>query len=113
WRDAKDQATLVALTEAEFGRRIDDAAAEASRCISPARWSRLPPVVAVGEAQRLARIVRAWLEEFERARPPFAVSEVEVSRLLALSGLELSLRLDRIDALADGGIAIIGDKTGQ
>jgi exodeoxyribonuclease-5 len=112
WRDVGDHATLIALTAEELGRRIDRAATQASQCLPSARWSRLPPVVAAGEAQRLARIVRAWLDDFERPRPPFVVSEVEVSRPLALNGLELSLRVDRIDALADGGIAIIDYKTG-
>ena len=112
WRDVKDHTTLIALTEEEFARRLDRAVVEGSECITGARWARLPPVVAAGESQRLARIVRAWLEEFERARPPFAVSEVEVLRPLALNGLELSLRVDRIDALAGGGIAIIDYKTG-
>jgi len=112
WRDVKDHATLIALTEEELGRRIDRAAKEASQCLPSARWSRLPPVVAAGESQRLARIVRTWIDDFERPRPPFVVSEVEASRPLALNGLELSLRVDRIDALAGGGIAIIDYKTG-
>jgi len=112
WRDVTDHATLIALTEDELRRRIDRAAREASQCLTSVRWSRLPPVVAAGEAQRLARIVRTWVDDFERPRPPFVVSEVEVSRPLALNGLELSLRVDRIDALAGGGIAIIDYKTG-
>jgi len=112
WRDVKDHATLIALTEEELARHIDQAVAEGFQCIAAARWGRLPPVVAAGESQRLARVVRAWLDEFERPRPPFAVAEVETLRPLALNGLEISLRLDRIDALAGGGIAVIDYKTG-
>ena len=112
WRNVKDHATLVALAEPELVHRIDRAVTEASTCIASARWSRLPPVVAAGESHRLARIARVWLEEFERARPPFIVSEVEVSRSLALNGLTLALRVDRLDALPDGSIAIIDYKTG-
>ena len=112
WRDVRDHATLIALTEDELGQRIGRAAKEASQCLPAARWGRLPPVVASGESQRLARIVRTWVDDFERPRPPFVVSEVEVSRPLALNGLELSLRVDRIDTLAAGGLAIIDYKTG-
>jgi hypothetical protein len=112
WRDVADHATLIALTEEELQHRIERAAKDASQCLSPVRWSRLPPVVAAGESQRLARIVRAWVDDFERPRPPFVVSEIEVSRPLALNGLELSLRVDRIDTLASGGVAIIDYKTG-
>ena len=113
WRDVRDHATLITLPEHELARRIDAAVASAIQCISAARRSRLPPVVAAGEATRLARIVASWLAEFERPRPPFSVIEVEASRPLSLAGLHLSLRLDRLDALADGGIAIIDYKTGK
>jgi hypothetical protein len=113
WHDVGDHATLVSLPEHELARRIDAAVMPATECISASRRSRLPPVVAAGEAGRLARIVGAWLADFERERPPFTVVEVEASRPLALAGLQLSLRLDRIDALADGGTAIIDYKTGK
>jgi len=113
WRDVREHATLVSLPEHELARRIDAAVTAAVECISIARRSRLPPVVAAGEASRLARIVGSWLVDFERPRPPFTVIEVEASRPLALAGLQLSLRLDRLDELADGGIAIIDYKTGK
>ena len=113
WRDVRAHVTLVGLFQDELVRRIDAAVALAVECLPPARRNRLPPVVAAGESARLARVVRAWLEEFERGRPPFSVAEVEASRPLALGGLEWSLRLDRIDTLADGGMAIIDYKTGK
>jgi hypothetical protein len=70
-------------------------------------------VVTAGEAARIAKTVRAWLDDFDRVRLPFAVAAVEASRPLALGGLHWTLRLDRIDTLADGGIAIIDYKTGK
>jgi probable DNA repair protein len=113
WRDVGNHATLIGLPEDELARRIDTAVATAVECIPAPRRSRLPPVVAAGEAARLARVVRSWLDEFERGRPPFSVAEVEASRPLALGGLLWSLRLDRIDALEGGGMAIIDYKTGK
>ena len=112
WSDVRDQATLVALDNNALAARIDAAAASATRTIPLARWSRVPAVVRAGEAPRIAEIMRAWLDGFEHHRPAFAVSEVEASRRLALGGIEMKLRLDRVDALADGGIAIIDYKTG-
>lgn len=112
WRDVRDHATLLALPEDELVLRIEAAVAAGVTCILPARWSRLPAVVAAGEPLRLAKIVRVWLDDFDRWRPPFAVDDMEVSRPLLLEGLELALRLDRIDALAGGGTAIIDYKTG-
>ncbi len=112
WRDVVDHATLVALPHDDFLRRIDAAVAVAARTITQARWSRLPAVVAAGEAARIAKTVRAWVDEFDRGRAPFVVADVEAARLLALGGLQWTLRVDRIDALADGGVAIIDYKTG-
>ena len=60
----------------------------------------------------MAQLIRAWLDGFERSRPPFAIADTEVSRRLILGDLEMKLRIDRIDALADGAIAIIDYKTG-
>ena len=112
WRDVGDHAALVALTGDALAVRIDIAVATAITTVSTARWRRLPAVVRAGEATRIAQIAHAWLDSFERIRPAFVVAEIEVSSRLALGGLELKLRLDRIDALADGGIAIIDYKTG-
>ena len=112
WRDVGDHAALVALTGDALAVRIDIAVATAITTVSTARWRRLPAVVRAGEATRIAQIVHAWLDGFERIRPAFVVAKIEVSSRLALGGLELKLRLDRIDALADGGIAIIDYKTG-
>jgi probable DNA repair protein len=112
WRDVGDHAAFVALSSDVLAARIDAAAAAASVTITFARWHRLPAVVEAGEAARIASIVRMWLDGFERARPPFSVAETEQSRPLALGGLALLLRLDRVDSLADGGVVIIDYKTG-
>jgi probable DNA repair protein len=112
WRDVADHATLAALSRDDFVRRLDAAVGVAAAAIPSARWSRLPAAVAVGEAARIAKAVGAWLDEVDRARPPFTVDAIEAARPLALGGLQWKLRLDRIDTLADGSIAIIDYKTG-
>ena len=104
---------MIALPRDDFLQRIDAAVALAVQALSPGRWSRLPAVVTAGEAARIAKTVRAWLDEFDRLRSPFTVAAVEASRPLALGGLQWTLRLDRIDTLADGGTAIIDYKTGK
>jgi RecB family exonuclease len=53
-----------------------------------------------------------WIEKYERPRPGFVVTEVEWSLPLAIAGLTLTLKLDRVDALELGGYAIIDYKTG-
>ena len=65
----------------------------------------------LAESRRLVRLLHAWLA-IERARPPFSVAAVEARRDLSLGGIALRMRVDRIDTLGDGGIAIIDYKTG-
>jgi hypothetical protein len=44
---------------------------------------------------------------------PFAVHAIESPTSLRLAGLEFKLRRDRVDVLADGGLAILDYKTGK
>ena len=115
WRNCGDQAALLALGREAVAAQVDAAVAEAmgSGAISAARRRALPPLVLALEALRLARLVREWLELIESQRPPFAVLNAELALALSLGGLEVRLRLDRVDRLADGGIAIIDYKTGR
>ena len=60
-----------------------------------------------------------WLEarvlemvEADRARAPFVVAGVEQSCTARIGALSLQMRLDRVDCLADGSLAVIDYKTG-
>jgi exodeoxyribonuclease-5 len=113
WRDVGDHATLVALAPDVLAKRIAGAVDAAIATLPPGRWRELLAVVADGEAKRLASLVEAWLDAQERPRPPFAVLEVESSLPLAAAGISLRLRLDRVDSLGGGGVAIVDYKTGR
>jgi ATP-dependent helicase/nuclease subunit B len=64
------------------------------------------------ERKRLAKLAREWLE-VEKARDPFTVVAMEDKRKLAVAGLELNGRIDRLDRLEAGGHALIDYKTGN
>ena len=113
WDDIGDHATLVAQGSAELGDRIALAVAHSRNKLDRARWQSLPATVAAGESQRLADTLRAWLDAIERARPPFAVRETEMTVALQLGGIGISMRIDRVDTLADGGVAVIDYKSGR
>jgi probable DNA repair protein len=111
WNAAGDHATLVALDSAGE-KRLVEAAVESALAQFPAvRWRSLPNLVRAAEATRLERLLHAWLE-IERARPAFAAQGVEAKGTVDLASLTFRIRFDRVDALADGGIAIIDFKTG-
>ena len=64
------------------------------------------------ERARLAGLIGEWLA-YEKERAPFEVVERERKRPVTISGLSMSLRLDRLDRLADGTHALIDYKTGK
>jgi len=64
------------------------------------------------EAEQLERVLLALLRQ-ETARAPFRVLAVEQRSELTLGRWTMSGRVDRIDELADGGLAIVDYKTGE
>ncbi len=113
WRATRDHATLVALRSdpPRYAEARRGAAAAAIGALGAARWERVPEAVRALEEDRLARVIAEWLE-IEASRTPFMVLDVEHETTLALAPLTLDLRFDRIDRLADGGVAIVDYKTG-
>ncbi|HEY2968672.1 MAG TPA: PD-(D/E)XK nuclease family protein [Casimicrobiaceae bacterium] len=112
WTGVGDHAALRALDAAALAARLAAAAERGLACLSALRWRQLPPLVRVGESRRLAALLEAWLA-VERARPPFVAAETEAVKTLELAGLKFRMRLDRVDVLADGGLAIVDYKTGR
>lgn len=107
WAELGSQQALLALDAATCERRvaaaIDGAIAEAA----PA-----------GAGMRTLRLEREWQQRaiagllaLERARPPFAVVETEREMKGSIGGLELRLRVDRVDETA-GALVVIDYKTG-
>jgi RecB family exonuclease len=113
WEDIGDHATLVGLDSDQLGDRIAKAVALARTKLDRVRWQSLPAAVAAGESQRLADTVRAWLDAVERERPPFVVRATELKVPLTLGGIGLGMRIDRVDTLADGSVAVIDYKSGR
>lgn len=64
------------------------------------------------ESLRLGTLLSAWLE-FEKQRPPFTVQECEREVELNIAGIQVKLKLDRVDELEDGKLVVIDYKTGS
>ena len=111
WGKIVDHATLL-LLDAEGATKI--VADAASRAIAEAHSKgavSLAGHFADIEQARLVRVIVEWLA-YERERSSFTVVEREALRKVQLGGLELELRLDRLDRLADGTYALLDYKTG-
>jgi ATP-dependent helicase/nuclease subunit B len=75
------------------------------------RWGDLATPAQRREKRRAALLIGA-LCELERGRAHFRVRDIEHDLSVLLAGAELRVRIDRIDALADGGLAILDYKSG-
>jgi probable DNA repair protein len=64
------------------------------------------------ELEQLRAVLAAWLDS-ERARAPFTVLAVEQKGSVQLGRWTLSVRVDRLDRLDDGTVAIVDYKTGD
>ncbi len=108
WGAIGDQAALVALGEPARSRHIAAAVDAALDTLAPAGTG--PVTLALERAwqrQAAARLLALDLE-----RPPFAVVETEQALALAIGGLELSLRVDRVDRIGEE-LVVIDYKTGR
>jgi hypothetical protein len=109
WGELRRQDSLIALdaagVEAAVQRAVTSALAAARLKADPVLRHLLEL-----EAEWLAARVRELLE-VDRARPPFVIEGIEQPATARIGQLELSLRLDRVDRLADGSLAVIDYKT--
>jgi ATP-dependent helicase/nuclease subunit B len=111
WSDMRSLSGLQSTPPESLDRllRLSVSAAIAGQCArrDPGeRWRRR-------EHPRLEELLRRWLAT-ESQREPFEVERLEQDSDIARhAGLEFSVRIDRVDRLADGGRVLIDYKTGM
>lgn len=115
WSETGQSAALAALTGEARQERAQQLAAEvvATLAAHPNHQARFTPRVAALEQERLARLLLQWLVWEEQRPAAFQVAEMEKDFDVTVAGLPLSVRLDRVDRLAGGELAILDYKTGE
>lgn len=111
WQACKDHITLTNLDDAAQSTLLKGCIASCLALYKNQRPELFGPRYSALEAQRLQDLLTDWLS-VERARKPFVVVALEQQVSFRLDQLDLSLRIDRIDQLADGSIILIDYKTG-
>ncbi len=91
------------IVDAAAGRAIAESHAKGAESLS-GRFAEI-------ERARLTRLVASWLN-LERERGPFDVESCEEKKTVSVGALKMSLRLDRVDRLADGTRVLIDYKSG-
>lgn len=112
WTQLRTSDALAAISGADLDALLADAADAAMERIRRERPTTLSGRFADIEKRRLIGLARAWLEQ-DRRRGAFAVVAVEDKRGMAIGGLTLNARLDRVDETADGRRIVIDYKTGK
>ena len=109
WLQLGSQANLCSPAEEELKEQIG-AAVDFAMTKNPPR-RRLPARHWSLERARLQKLLGEWLE-IEKQRKRFTVIEREKKRAIEFAGLQLELRIDRIDQLEDGRQIFIDYKSG-
>lgn len=114
WHDVPDQSALAALaaTPTALQARIATAVDAAITEFADRYRLTLTPAGRRLEQRRTARVVDKWLA-IELKRGDFTVQAHEQPISLALAGLTLSGKIDRIDRFPDGSTLLIDYKTGR
>src|SRR6185437_4278482 len=112
WDRLGDSSALLALGAQELDELIGTCVAKAAATLAAADEESVPRPALARERRRTARLI-AKLLEIERGRAPFRVQHTEYASRLRVAGQELRLRIDRLDALASGGVAILDYKSGR
>ncbi len=110
WSALKSHQQLCALTDDDLRQLIDvSVRATVERLVRRGRLGLAEVFVALEQA-RLARFAWNWLQ-LEKQRKPFQVLACEEKRSVTFGGVEVNLRLDRIDRLENGQEIIIDYKS--
>ena len=110
WLSCKTAANLKAMSNAELDSAIKLAVESAIKKLL--KHKIISKQILVIERQRLEPLIFSWLQ-LEKQRDDFFVFACEAQHILMIEGLEITLRIDRIDVLDDGSLIIIDYKTGM
>ena len=112
WSALGDSRALEQLAQPALDAHIRDSVAQAFAEVLAGPDASAPSAALARECRRTERLVRQLLD-LERTRPAFRVRHTEYERRIDLAGIGLRVRLDRIDALESGGLAILDYKSGR
>jgi probable DNA repair protein len=111
WRAVGDSETLHVMSTAKRGELIADCVER----VFEKNWrdTGLETAYLGLEKSRVTLLMTRWIEKIELQRAAFRVVGTETEIELALEGLPLRLRADRIDELEDGRRIVIDYKSGK
>lgn len=107
-----DSERLQQLSDSEIQQQINDCVVAAIDYLQKRYPESMTPAFSQLEKNRLKLLIQEFLK-LEKERSPFLTLSREESLKWDYSRLSLNLRIDRIDQLEDGSLALIDYKTGK
>lgn len=111
WTQLKHQDNLLALSNDELAQLINEQVTTAISDIKRHKPKHLSDTLCKIESERQSQLINQWLTK-EKQRPPFSVVAIEQAQTIQFNGMNISIRIDRVDQLQDGRYLIIDYKTG-
>jgi len=108
WRDLKNSDRLLQTSQKELEHIVE---AGVDTAVNPLLHDSFYQLILTVERRRLKSLILEWLEIERTRNQPFTVEILEEEREFSIPGLRLSLRVDRIDRLANGNLLLIDYKS--
>lgn len=112
WQQLQDSSQLAAHSDAQLEALVSHVCSDTVNKTGLARGAEIGATFRQLEAERLTQLLLSWLT-LERERGAFVAQQIETQHTINFAGLQLTVRVDRIDQLDAGGQLIIDYKTGQ
>ena len=112
WQKLQSHEGLVQLSDDQCQQLVEKTVAEVIEKEKRRLASVFSQRFTVLEQDRLVRLMNKWLA-VEVMRQPFTVEATEEARIINIAGLEVRLKVDRIDRLENGEAMMIDYKTGS
>jgi ATP-dependent helicase/nuclease subunit B len=112
WQQLSTQAALLALDDNGLTLLIEEHVKAAIQEIQRHKPKHLNDTLCQIECERQCHLIAQWLA-YEKTRSPFTVVAIETAQTIHFKGVNIHVRIDRVDQLADGSFLIIDYKTGE
>jgi probable DNA repair protein len=110
WSEIRDHRSLCAMSSADLLAVVRAAIAAETSIAQRSAQGVMRHLLGIEAGWLEARVLELLLQD--RSRPPFVIESLEQDHRIATGGLDLTLRIDRVDRLQDGSLAVIDYKTG-
>ena len=111
WARLQSHGRLLEETEDGLAEIVRSHVEPEIRRLLGGRFRRNPRFAEI-ERARLTAVIGEWLG-VERRRHPFTVVDQEERRTVEIGGIEVNIRVDRVDRLENGSLVILDYKTGE